>query len=611
MSIKEDIADRMAARKPQSALTRARALYAERKFERALKLFNVAAQAGIAEAEREVGRHYLTGEGVRRNAVEAARWFLRAAEKGDMAACRNLAGLYMFGMREDAAALTGVSLFTQAAVTESENQEPDFSTALRWALPAAEAGDTDAQLMAGFIYSNPKWPQRDDAKALPWFEKAAQAGAPQGHLGLGITLLRQAAGGAPEEAIAHIRLAAEAELPAAHYYLALLYDMGVNLPADPALAAEHYGIAAKANLSNAQAKYGFMLFNGIGIKANQVEGESWLRRAGLAGDPEAAALVAEIYTRGDGKLPPNYAEAATWFRTAAELGHQHSARALGLLYLTGTGVPRNPDEAAIWFRRAAEAGDETAKADLASLLLSGKTSPKLTEPAPVHEWFERAAEAGDLIAAFNYAVCLAQGVGMERDEVRAAKWMRRAAESVLNAQYWYGIMLAQGLGVDANPEEARAWLQKCADAELPDGLIALADLCLKGAGGPRDHEAGRQLYERAANRGDARGMFALGAMYGGGHDIPTDRALSLACYRAAAGRGHPLACLMLGRYLARGIATEVDLAEARHWLTQALNGGIAEARGDLEALEPPAVEPEAVAGVEVEAEVESEASATE
>ncbi|MDD2794977.1 tetratricopeptide repeat protein [Acidocella sp.] len=611
MSIKDDIADRMAARKPQSALTRAHALYAERKFERALKLFNVAAQAGIAEAEREVGRHYLTGEGVRRNAVEAARWFLRAAEKGDMAACRNLAGLYMFGMREDAAALTGALLFTQAAAAEAEDQEPDFSTALRWALPAAEAGDTDAQLMAGFIYSNPKWPQRDDAKALPWFEKAAQAGAPQGHLGLGITLLRHAAGGAPEEAIAHIRQAAEAELPAAHYYLALLYDMGVNLPADPALAAQHYGVAAKANLSNAQAKYGYMLFNGIGIKANQVEGESWLRRAGLAGDPEAAALVAEIYARGDGKLPPNYAEAATWFRTAAELGHRPSARALGLLYLTGTGVPRNPDEAAIWFRRAAEAGDETAKADLASLLLSGQTSPKLTEPAPVHEWFEQAAEAGDLIAAFNYAVCLAQGVGMERDEVRAAKWMRRAAESVLNAQYWYGIMLAQGLGVDANPEEARVWLQKCADVELPDGLIALADMCLTGAGGPRDHEAGRQLYERAANRGDARGMFALGAMYGGGHDIPTDRALSLACYRAAAGRGHPLACLMLGRYLARGIATEVDLDAARHWFTEALNGGIAEARGDLDALTPPASEAAQEASAEVEAEVEAEASATE
>ncbi len=608
MSIKQDIADRVAARKPAKALERAQALYAEGQYERALRLFSVAAQAGIAEAEREVGRHYLTGEGVRRNAAEAARWFHRAAEKGDVVAGRNLAGLYMYGMRDDAAVHMGASLFAQAASAEAENVEPDYEAALRWALPAAEAGDTEAQLMVGFIYANPVWGQRDDAKARPWFEKAVQAGAPQGHLGLGLTMLRQAAGDASDEAVAHLRVAADAELPKAHYYLALLYEMGVNLPADPARAAEHYGIAAKANISNAQAKYGFMLFNGIGIKANQVEGESWLRRAGLAGDPEAAALVAEIYARGDGKLPPNYAEAAAWFRTAAELGHKHSARALGMLYLTGTGVPRNPDEAAIWFRRAAEAGDETARADLASLLLSGQTSPKLTEPAPVHEWFEQAAETGDLVAAFNYAVCLVQGVGVERDAARAAKWMRRAAEGVLNAQYWYGLMLAEGSGVEANPEEARVWLGKCADVELPDGLIALADMHLRGAGGPRDHEAGRQLYERAANRGDARGMFALGAMYGGGHDIATDRARALACYRAAAERGHPMACLMLGRYLARGIATEIDLDEARRWLTQALNGGIAEARNDLDALTPPAATAEAAGIATAEAEVETPAT---
>ena len=593
MSIKQDIYDRLAARKPETALARARQYYAAGKYERALKLFGVAAEAGIAESEREVGRHYLTGEGVRRNAMEAARWFLRAAEKGDIIASRNLAGLYMFGLREDALSRTGASLFSQVDDQQDENAKPDYEAALRWALPAAEAGDTDAQLMAGFIYANAPAPVRDDAKALPWFEKAAAAGAPQGHLGIGVTLMRTAAGDAPAEAVEHLRLAADADLPTAHYYLALIYEMGVNVPADPALAAQYYGVAAKANLSNAQAKYGYMLFNGIGIKANQVEGESWLRRAGIAGDPEAAALVAEIYARGDGKLPPNYSEAAAWFRTAAELGHKHSARALGMLYLTGTGVPRNPDEAAIWFRRAAEAGDETAKADLASLLLSGKTSPKLTEPAPVHEWFEQAAESGDLIAAFNYAVCLTQGVGVDRDEARAAKWMHRAAEGVLNAQYWYGMMLAEGRGVEANPEEARIWLQKCADVELPDALIALADLHLKGAGGPRDHETGRQLYERAANRGHAGGMFALGAMYGGGHEIATNRELSLACYRAAAELDHPMAALMLGRYLARGIATPVDLVEARHWFTQALNGGIAEAQNDLNGLEPP--EPETAA----------------
>ena len=92
-------------------------------------------------------------------------------------------------------------------------------------------------------------------------------------------------------------------------------------------------------------------------------GESWLRRAALAGDARAATLVAKLYVQS-GPLPPNYAEAATWYRRAAEAGDRAAARALGSLYLTGAGVPRDSEEAACWLRSSAEAGDRAAQADL-------------------------------------------------------------------------------------------------------------------------------------------------------------------------------------------------------------------------------------------------------
>ena len=71
------------------------------------------------------------------------------------------------------------------------------------------------------------------------------------------------------------------------------------------------------------------LMQGITVPANPVEGNSWLRRAALVGDPEAAAAVGDLYAKG-GKPPPNYAEAAMWFRRAAEAGHRGGARALGM-----------------------------------------------------------------------------------------------------------------------------------------------------------------------------------------------------------------------------------------------------------------------------------------
>ena len=107
---------------------------------------------------------------------------------------------------------------------------------------------------------------------------------------------------------------------------------------------------------------------GLGVERNPAEGESWLRRAALAGDADAAALVGDLYVKG-GSLPPNYAEAAIWFRRAAEAGHRTAARALGLLYLTGAGVARDPKEAANWLRVSADAGDPQARVDLANLLL--------------------------------------------------------------------------------------------------------------------------------------------------------------------------------------------------------------------------------------------------
>ena len=582
MSLKKSISAKLASRNPEKALARARELKNAGDIARAFKLYVVAAEAGITEAERELGTYYHKGLGGHASAADAVRWFTRAAEKGDIESQTCLGGIYLSGYRPETA------LFG-----ETQSGPADLAEALRWALMAAEAGEPRAQALAGFIYMEGPEELRDEEKAKLWYGRAAEADNPYGHLGFGLLTLRTADTDEPTfTGVKHIRKAAEAGLPLGHYYLAEIYEKAVGVLPDPAVAAEHYGHAAKGGIRNAQAKYGLMLLHGTGIKANKTEGETWLRRAALAGDPEAAALVADIYANGDGDLPPNYAEAANWFRVAAEAGHRDAARSLGVLYMLGAGgVPRDPDEAAKWFRQAAEAGDFIAQADLATLMLKKQTNPRFTEPAPVHEWFEKAAEAGDLIGAYNFAVCLAEGVGVEKDEARAVEWFRRAAENVLNAQHRLGRMLAEGRGVKQDFAEARVWLGKAASLNQTDALIDLAAMKLQGLGGLRNDEAACALFERAAANGSPEAMFALGALYGGGHQIVTDRAKSLEWYRKAAAAKHPRAALMLGKYLRLGIATAPDADEARKWLTVAAKAGLAEAEAELAALqaelEPP------------------------
>ncbi len=582
MAVKFSLGDKLAARTPPKALARALELRAQQQHERAFRLLSVAAEAGLTVAARELGLCYLSGEGPGlRSVPEAVRWFTRAAEAGDIIAQSQLAGLYASGFKAEAA---GLDLFSEVAT-----DKPDMETALRWAVAAGEAGDGDAQALAGFIYTTGPEELRDKDKATFWYKRAAESDRPQGHLGYGLALLADATSDEPTFAgVEHIRKAAEADLPLGHYYLGIIYETAVGVLTDLGLAAHHYGIAAKAGIREAQGKYGFMLLQGLGIKQNKLEGETWLRRAALAGDSHAAGIVGDIYARGDDELPPNYAEAATWFRLAAEGGQAEAAKALGLLYLTGAGgVPRDADEAAKWLRMAAEAGNSAAQAELAGLQRRGQLNPRITTAAPVHEWFEQAAESGDLVGAYNYAVCLAEGMGMARDDARAAHWFRRAAEGVVNAQYRYGRMLMEGRGVAQDFAEARIWLRKAAQTNMADALIDLAALLVQGLGGPRDDEAARQLFEQAAAQNRTEAMFALGALYGGGHDIPTDRAVSLAWYAQAAERGHARAALMVGKYLRLGIATPINIEGARTCFTQAAQAGLEEAQAELASLPAP------------------------
>jgi len=70
------------------------------------------------------------------------------------------------------------------------------------------------------------------------------------------------------------------------------------------------------------------------------------------GDPQAQANVGEIYERGLG-VPPDYAQAAVWYRKAAEQGLARAQTNLGHLYEQGLGVSKDKTQALNWYRKAA------------------------------------------------------------------------------------------------------------------------------------------------------------------------------------------------------------------------------------------------------------------
>jgi hypothetical protein len=201
----------------------------------------------------------------------------------------------------------------------------------------------------------------------------------------------------------------------------MLAESGAAGSVDFAATADSYRNAAQLGHIPAQVRYGFALLHGRGIDADVFNAETWLRRAALAGDAQAAAVVGYMYAR-DGELPPNLAEAAVWLRRAAESGHVPAARTLGRMLLSGSAaVPRDVAEAMHWFRLAAGNGDEEARADMIRLALTGQIGKH--DQCAVGDLLRESAKTGDAAAQFYLGVFLAQGIGMERDELAALAWI--------------------------------------------------------------------------------------------------------------------------------------------------------------------------------------------
>lgn len=67
-----------------------------------------------------------------------------------------------------------------------------------------------------------------------------------------------------------------------------------------------------------------------------------------------------MYEEGRG-TPQDYAEAAKWYRKAAEQGNEAAQWDLGALYAKGQGVTQDYIAAHMWFSLAAAQGDEMSR----------------------------------------------------------------------------------------------------------------------------------------------------------------------------------------------------------------------------------------------------------
>jgi hypothetical protein len=115
------------------------------------------ANAGDAAAQVGVGDSYAAGKGVTQDYVQAAAWYSKAAEKGDISGQIHLAALYRDG---------------------GKHFPRDMVQAAAWYRKAAEQGDVGAQGILGVLYSMGQGVPHDDVEAYYWLDLAASAPGP-------------------------------------------------------------------------------------------------------------------------------------------------------------------------------------------------------------------------------------------------------------------------------------------------------------------------------------------------------------------------------------------------------------------------------------------------
>jgi hypothetical protein len=181
-----------------------------------------------------------------------------------------------------------------------------------------------------------------------------------------------------------------------------------------------------------------------------------------AGNADAEFRVGVQYELG-AHVPRDPAQAASWYRKAADRGNTKAEHSLGVLYEFGNGVPASYDMAVQLYRKAAEKGFAPAQFSLGLCYVHGKGVPQDFQQAL--EWYGKAAQQNNSDALLNLAFLYHNGQGVLKDEARSFSLVRQAAEAGSpDAQFQLGMDYHDGeQGLAEDDDIARKWLHKSAE----------------------------------------------------------------------------------------------------------------------------------------------------
>lgn len=195
---------------------------------------------------------------------------------------------------------------------------------------------------------------------------------------------------------------------------------------------------------------------------------------------------------------------------------------------------------------------------------------------------EAAAARGEPSAHTLIGRIYAEGLGVPRDDKRAAEWFEKGAKlGDVNAEFAIGLMKAEGRGVAKDLAAAATHFEAAAKTGHPAANYNLGLLFLKGEGKPENPYRAAAHIRFAAEKGLAAAQYDLGTLYQHGLGVQNDAAEASRWIRAAADQGMTVAKYEYAVMLLRGLGLTADEPKAISYLKAAAEDGIAGAQNRL------------------------------
>jgi TPR repeat protein len=297
-----------------------------------LELLVGAAQAGDKEVVMLLYAYYSGSEGFPADEVKAMHWLQVGANYGDPQMQAELGRRYMLGSWVN----------------------KDAALAERWLKKAAAAGMPGGYVLLGRLHAGNK----NYSEAIRWFNLGVAANLPEAYALLGSMYLEGLGIPAdPQEGLRLLKVAAKT-LPQSQYALGWWYEYGTDVPRNPEESAKWFRLAAESGNADAQEALANAYDYGIGVPRNLEEANVWRKKAADGGSQLAKKKLAqaEELALGQSLGAKEMQERERALREATKDGSVKSK--MTLAYFLGRNTFNK--EVVEWLQKAADQGSTEA-----------------------------------------------------------------------------------------------------------------------------------------------------------------------------------------------------------------------------------------------------------